>query len=116
MRITEPVTSVTYHNEVECVSRDASPPEAPALPPRRTALTTEPFTESQSAPITSEVPPSGHRAPLFEAMRDYAKKDMAAFHTPGHKQGQGMDPEFRAVVGDNMLRMDLCELPEVDNL
>jgi arginine decarboxylase len=56
------------------------------------------------------------RAPLFEAMRDYAKKDMAAFHTPGHKQGQGMDPEFRALVGDNMLRMDLCELPEVDNL
>lgn len=56
------------------------------------------------------------RAPLFEAMRDYAKKDMSAFHTPGHKQGKGADPEFRALVGDNMLRIDLCELPEVDNL
>ena len=56
------------------------------------------------------------RAPLFEAMRDYAQKDMSAFHTPGHKQGRGADPEFRALVGDNMLRIDLCELPEVDNL
>ncbi|MEB3197144.1 MAG: aminotransferase class I/II-fold pyridoxal phosphate-dependent enzyme [Candidatus Sericytochromatia bacterium] len=56
------------------------------------------------------------RAPLFEAMRDYAQKDMSAFHTPGHKQGRGADPEFRALVGDGMLRMDLCELPEVDNL
>ena len=56
------------------------------------------------------------RAPLFEAMRDYAKKDMSAFHTPGHKQGKGSDPAFRELVGDNMLRMDLCELPEVDNL
>jgi arginine/lysine/ornithine decarboxylase len=56
------------------------------------------------------------RAPLFEAMRDYARKDMSAFHTPGHKQGRGADPEFRALVGDGMLRIDLCELPEVDNL
>ena len=65
---------------------------------------------------TPSLSPAQARAPLFEAMRDYAQKDMAAFHTPGHKQGQGMDPEFRATVSEGMLRMDLCELPEVDNL
>lgn len=56
------------------------------------------------------------RAPLFEALRDYAKKDMAAFHTPGHKQGQGMDREMLELLGENVFRIDLCELPEVDNL
>jgi len=56
------------------------------------------------------------RAPFFEALRDYLKKDMVAFHTPGHKYGQGIDPEFIELVGTNMFRIDLCELPEVDNL
>jgi arginine decarboxylase len=56
------------------------------------------------------------RAPLFEAMRDYISKDMAAYHTPGHKQGKGISPEFIDLVGVNVFRMDLCELPEVDNL
>lgn len=56
------------------------------------------------------------RAPLFEAIRDYMAKDMAAYHTPGHKQGKGISPEFLDLVGENVFRMDLCELPEVDNL
>jgi arginine/lysine/ornithine decarboxylase len=56
------------------------------------------------------------RAPLFEALRDYLRKDMAPFHTPGHKQGEGIDPEFLDLVGRNVFGIDLCELPEVDNL
>lgn len=73
--------------------------------------------ETMSASLTSvDWLERQRRAPLFEAMRDYALKDMSAFHTPGHKQGRGADPEFRAMVGDGMLRIDLCELPEVDNL
>lgn len=56
------------------------------------------------------------RAPLFEALRDYAKKDMAPFHTPGHKQGGGIDPEFVELLGHNLFAIDLTELPEVDNL
>lgn len=56
------------------------------------------------------------RAPLFEALRDYAKKDMAPFHTPGHKQGGGIDPEFLDLLGRNVFAIDLTELPEVDNL
>lgn len=56
------------------------------------------------------------RAPFFEALRSYITKDMVAFHTPGHKYGHCVDPEFMDLVGPNMFRIDLCELPEVDNL
>lgn len=56
------------------------------------------------------------RAPFFEALKNYTKKDMVAFHTPGHKYGKGIDPEFIELVGENMFKIDLCELPEVDNL
>ena len=56
------------------------------------------------------------RAPLFDAMKEYIKKDMSAYHTPGHKQGKGIDPELLELMGENVFKMDLCELPEVDNL
>ncbi|HEY9721041.1 MAG TPA: aminotransferase class I/II-fold pyridoxal phosphate-dependent enzyme [Oscillatoriaceae cyanobacterium] len=72
--------------------------------------------EALSAATTPEFSISQRRAPLFEALRDYARKDMAAFHTPGHKQGRGVASEFRDLVGENVFRIDLTELPEVDNL
>ena len=56
------------------------------------------------------------RAPLFEAIRDYAALPKAAFHTPGHKQGQGTPAELLEFLGENVFRADLTELPEVDNL
>lgn len=56
------------------------------------------------------------KAPLFDAIREYMKKDMSAYHTPGHKQGKGVDADFLDLVGQNVFKMDLTELPEVDNL
>lgn len=56
------------------------------------------------------------RAPLFEAIRAYCAVDKAPFHTPGHKQGAGVDSELLAFLGPNVFRADLTELPEVDNL
>jgi arginine decarboxylase len=56
------------------------------------------------------------RAPLFEALADYVKQPKVAFHTPGHKQGRGIDPAWRQLVGDNIFRMDLTVLPETDCL
>ena len=56
------------------------------------------------------------RAPLVEALKAYAEKDMAAFHTPGHKQGRGAPADLVEVCGEQALRIDLCELPEVDSL
>jgi arginine decarboxylase len=71
--------------------------------------------ESKTMPNTTPFNPQA-RAPFFEALRDYLKKDFVAFHTPGHKYGQGIDPEFLELVGQNVFKIDLCELPEVDNL
>lgn len=92
---------------------DASPVEAIAAaeePPPA------PGTEHPAAHLIKDPYNPQSRAPFFEAVRDYTQKDMAAFHTPGHKYGQGIDPEFLALAGRNVFRMDLCELPEVDNL
>jgi len=56
------------------------------------------------------------RAPLLEALIAYAKKDKVPFHTPGHKQGRGVAKEFKDFVGENLFRMDLTVLEEVDCL
>jgi len=56
------------------------------------------------------------RAPLFEALARYLGQDKAAFHTPGHKQGAGIDPDWLALVGRGIFRMDLTVLPETDCL
>ncbi len=54
--------------------------------------------------------------PLLTALQTGADRDDAAFHTPGHQRGHGAAPGLRALIGDNALRADLPELPELDNL
>lgn len=56
------------------------------------------------------------KAPLFESVKDYISKDMSDYHTPGHKQGKGIIKEFLDLVGENIFRMDLTEIPNIDNL
>lgn len=56
------------------------------------------------------------RAPLLEMLAKCAQSQNAAFHTPGHKRGQGSFAAFRKLIGDRALRADLPELPELDNL
>jgi arginine/lysine/ornithine decarboxylase len=81
------------------------------LIPRRGGQSPVPA-ETVSSPSADQA-----RAPLFAAMRAYAANEGAvAFHTPGHKQGRGMEPEFRRLVGEATLRMDLTELDELDDL
>ncbi len=53
-------------------------------------------------------------APLLEFMRNYLHDDRAPFYMPGHKRGQGIDPEFAALMGENLFRLDLPELPGVE--
>ena len=52
--------------------------------------------------------------PLLEAARRYLDIDHAPFYMPGHKRGQGIDREFMALMGENIFRLDLPELPDLE--
>ena len=56
------------------------------------------------------------RAPYFQALLDYVDAGVIPFHTPGHKQGVGMDRAFRDFVGDNVLAIDLTQIRGLDDL
>ncbi len=56
-------------------------------------------------------------APIVEALRDCGRRRQhAAFYTPGHKGGQGISPLHLAVFGGDIFRVDVPELPELDDL
>ncbi len=55
-------------------------------------------------------------APYFQALLDYVDSGVIPFHTPGHKQGIGMDSAFRQFVGDNICAIDLTPMPGIDDL
>ncbi|MDX2100762.1 MAG: aminotransferase class I/II-fold pyridoxal phosphate-dependent enzyme [Leptolyngbyaceae cyanobacterium bins.59] len=61
-------------------------------------------------------PLSQDETPLLTALHHMASRDQAAFHTPGHKRGKGSSERFQKMVGLDPLKMDLPELPELDNL
>jgi arginine decarboxylase len=49
-------------------------------------------------------------APYLAAIRDYAARDPARLHVPGHKGGIGSDPELVEVIGEAALRHDIPAL------
>lgn len=55
-------------------------------------------------------------APLVEALQACVERSHTAFYTPGHKQGQGISPLLKNLLGAAVFRADLPELPELDNL
>ncbi len=52
--------------------------------------------------------------PLLEAAQRYLDIDHAAFYMPAHKRGQGINREFMAIMGENIFRLDLPELPDLE--
>ncbi len=60
--------------------------------------------------------PSPDALPFLNALAAIAQQPSVAFYAPGHKGGQGISPELRALLGDLPGRADLPELPELDNL
>jgi arginine decarboxylase len=57
-----------------------------------------------------------NRAPLFETIMNHAKNRVVSFHTPGHKNGRGVDRRLRSFTGRNLYYMDVTVFPEVDSL
>ncbi|KAM3096431.1 arginine decarboxylase, partial [Phormidesmis sp. 146-12] len=54
--------------------------------------------------------------PLLESLQKCARSFNAPFYTPGHKRGQGFPDQLTDLLGTQVGRSDLPELPELDNL
>ena len=52
----------------------------------------------------------------MDVLLSRAKRGVVSFHTPGHKNGQGIDPKLRAFTGRNFYKLDVTVFPEVDSL
>jgi arginine/lysine/ornithine decarboxylase len=54
--------------------------------------------------------------PLLDALHQWMQTPHAPFYTPGHKRGQGIASSLVNLLGDQVFRADLPELPGLDNL
>lgn len=54
--------------------------------------------------------------PILTAMKRYAEDGAVGFHTPGHKQGKGMDTEFFDLVTPLGLKTEVSLMEELDDL
>jgi len=48
--------------------------------------------------------------PYLDALLDYARRDPARLHVPGHKGGAGADPGLVEAIGERALRLDIPAL------
>ncbi|PYZ93291.1 arginine decarboxylase [Salipaludibacillus keqinensis] len=56
------------------------------------------------------------KTPLFDGLLKHSRSSPVQFHIPGHKHGEGMDPEFREFIGPNALSIDLINIAPLDDL
>ena len=56
------------------------------------------------------------KTPLLDALRDRTNHPHSPFYAPGHKGGQGISKPLVELLGVQVFRSDLPELPELDNL
>src|SRR5947209_19928336 len=54
--------------------------------------------------------PSQRQAPYLQALREYAAREPARLHVPGHKGGPGADPELLEAFGERALALDIPAL------
>jgi arginine/lysine/ornithine decarboxylase len=54
------------------------------------------------------------QAPLLTAAQNYLDVHHVPFYMPGHKRGQGIDPELRDLLGERVFRLDLPEMPDLE--
>lgn len=59
---------------------------------------------------------SQNKTPILDTLKKLAQKPHTAFYAPGHKQGRGTDQNLLKLLGKELLKADLPELPELDNL
>ena len=49
--------------------------------------------------------PAQRETPYLDALSDYARRNPARLHVPGHKGGQGADPQLLAALGHRALAL-----------
>ena len=59
---------------------------------------------------------SQFRTPIIDQLRILSSQPDAAFYAPGHKRGKGINPLLGDLLGNQVFKADLPELPELDNL
>lgn len=60
--------------------------------------------------------PSQHKTPLLDQLSQLSKLADAPFYAPGHKRGRGIPQPLAKLLGHDVFKADLPELPELDNL
>ena len=53
---------------------------------------------------------------LYKAIKHYANEDYVNFHTPGHCQGEWVEEKLKKMLGEDVFKADLTELPGLDNI
>lgn len=56
------------------------------------------------------------RTPLLDTLLARARRKVISFHTPGHKNGRGIDKKLAGFTGRNLFSLDVTVFPEVDSL
>src|SRR3982751_3053054 len=56
------------------------------------------------------------KTPLLDTLLAHAKRKVVSFHTPGHKNGRGIDKKLAGFTGRNVFALDVTVFPEVDSL
>ncbi|HEY0694202.1 MAG TPA: hypothetical protein VGD71_34810 [Kribbella sp.] len=54
-------------------------------------------------------------APVLDALAAYHRREYVPFTPPGHKQGRGVDPRIRAVLGEHIFRSDVLAVAGLDD-
>lgn len=55
------------------------------------------------------------RAPVLDALAEHHRRGRYGFTPPGHRQGRGVDPRVRAVLGADPFRSDVLMSPGLDD-
>ena len=58
---------------------------------------------------------SQHKAPIYEALKDFKKKRIVPFDVPGHKRGKGHS-ELTEFLGERCMSIDVNSMKPLDNL
>lgn len=57
-----------------------------------------------------------NRIPILEGLINHLADDYRSFHVPAHQGGRGIDKLFKKVISADPCKIDLTELPGLDNL